>query len=171
MCWENISSEATSVFTEHLISSVRLDFCFCYVSSGQFSISPSTQLFCMAMVWTYWALIIMLFFCVNCDSLSSTLSSAAFTVVSSVSLIAVWLRQWTLSYCALIVVIAMPSFMWNIRLVPPFGASDRTFIYPIHCLDLTLPEFWFTYTLFLQISPWESLRVTNNTWIPSIQCK
>ena len=49
--------------------------------------------------------------------------------------------------------------------------NKQTFIYPISCVDLTLPEFGFTSTLFLQTSPWECLRVANNTWRPFIQCK
>ena len=56
--------------------------------------------------------------------------------------------------------------------IPPLSVQFvQTFIYPIRCMDLTLPEFGFTSTLFLQTSPWESLRVANNTWRPFIQCK
>jgi hypothetical protein len=39
------------------------------------------------------------------------------------------------------------------------NVMEQTFIYPIGCLNLTLAVFGFTYTLFLQTSPWESLRV------------
>ena len=36
---------------------------------------------------------------------------------------------------------------------------EQTFIYSISCLALPLSEFGLTPTLFLQASPWDSLRV------------
>ena len=47
----------------------------------------------------------------------------------------------------------------------------QTLIYPISCVDLALPEFGFTSTLFFQTSPWESLRVANDTLTRSMLCK
>ena len=41
----------------------------------------------------------------------------------------------------------------------------------LSCMDFKLPEFGFISTLFLQTSPWENLRVGNNIWRPSRQCK